>query len=570
MSLSFVVVSAVILLASATRIAETLKGLTCKDHPLYKKHPFRGEIIRSWSYTQTREKVFKFSDSAYVPRYTQHGWSPMNNLSSTEYTNLDLFTTYMQRDGPDHYLTISFQRPAKVYLFVAGFDRAMPRAQLSGWDPKGWAAMTKNTNGNGKAQVGLMSKKEFPVMNHAFVFSKPAATNVQLPSMAWVAKNVRGMKSNGYYIVLVGEADGSSVRPPRARDIPAITAGKRCPAELHDAWRVRGFDQEDQQTRNRMFRTYHPMWDPCFWCAYDHEHGSAAYKLMGYAPRYGYAALKNDNEDESHGGFKDYVLDIGEHRLLYSIHAHLSLPRRFFTRFHSVVIVIADTKTNEILAHFNYKADFGFTATKAAKGGMLPLTKADEKLQQLQQQGNETKGFREVNILDVNNLDPRVLYRTTGKKLLKGEYERWMAYPICSSRKIRGPVADFKGAQSALRTTSSGADDTVELGRYLHGIWRPNNAVNRDLRFRGWEIGVEHCQMENLRSKNGIFYTDPYGKKLVEGPAPNAMRQFIKPGFRLWIPDGIYMVDDTWLGLGQEGYIGGMVDIMNAIDASKN
>ncbi len=570
MSLFFTTLLGAILVASAARSGETFKGLTCADHPLHKRRPFRGELIQSWSYTQTQDMVFKFSDSAYLPRYNQHGWSPIEDLTSTKYTNLDFFATYMRRDGPDQYLTISFQRSAKVYLFVGGFDKARPRVRLPGWKPEGWAIMTSG-NSRDRAQVGLMSKKEFPVMRHAYVFSKPAAKNVRLPSMKWIANNLRRLRTNGYYIALIGEADGSPVRQPRVPNgIPQITAGKRCPEELHDTWRVRGFDKLDHQTNNRTFRTYHPMWDPCYWCAYDHEHGSAAYKLMGYAPRYGYAALKNNNENESHAGFKDYVLDIGDHRLLYSIHAHLSLPRRFFTRFHTVVIVITDTKTNELLAHFNYKADFGFAATKAAKGGMLPLTKADEELRLLQRKGNETRGFREVNILNINNLDRRVLYRTRGKKLLKGEYERWMAYPMCSSWKIRGPVADFKGAQNALRTTSSDANDTVVLGRYLHGIFRPNNAVNRDLRFVGWEISYEHCRMGNSAPRNRIFYTDPYGKKLVKGPAPDAMRQFIKPGFRISIPDGIYMVDDTWLGLHKVGYIGGMQDIMNAIDSTKN
>jgi len=552
---------------------ETLKGLQCIDHPVYKRSKFQGEIIRSWRYTQMKKHIHYFSDSGYIPRYKQHTWAPTSDQSSRKYEKLDFFATYMQKKGPKIYLHLYFQRPAKVYIFVGGrFDKTLPRVSLPGWKSEGWASMSKG-DASERAHVGLMNTKDFPVSQHAYVFSKLSTDNsIAMPSMMWVSANVRGYKSNGYYFALIGEADGSPVKaPPPPTKNMTIVAGKHCPDELHDEWMVKGaFDPNDPDTVNRPFRTYHPMWDPCYWCAYKHEHGSAAEKLMGYIPRYGYAALKNKHEDESHGGFKDFVLDLGEHRLYYSIHAHLSLPRRFFTRFHTVVIVLADTKTQEVLAHFNYKADFGFASTKAAKGGMIPLTAKEAKLQAKQKRKEAPPGFREVNILDPKNLDPRVLYRKRGKSLTIGEYERWMASPMCAAKNIAGPVADIKGAQNALRTMASKGDDITILGKWMHGSFRKHTGVKRDLRFRAWTMGWDYCGLNGTAPKDGVFYTDPYGYTRRDGPGVNNMRQYIKPGLKVKLPDGIYMTDDTWLGLFKVGYIGAMRDIMSAIDPSKN
>jgi len=183
---------------------ETLKGLQCIDHPVYKRSKFQGEIIRSWRYTQMKKHIHYFSDSGYIPRYKQHTWAPTSDQSSRKYEKLDFFATYMQKKGPKIYLHLYFQRPAKVYIFVGGrFDKTLPRVSLPGWKSEGWASMSKG-DASERAHVGLMNTKDFPVSQHAYVFSKLSTDNsIAMPSMMWVSANVRGYKSNGYYFALI-------------------------------------------------------------------------------------------------------------------------------------------------------------------------------------------------------------------------------------------------------------------------------------------------------------------------------------------------------------------------------
>eukprot|EP00172_Hildenbrandia_rubra_P002511 Plantae.Rhodophyta-Hildenbrandia_rubra.ctg33954.p1 GENE.Plantae.Rhodophyta-Hildenbrandia_rubra.ctg33954~~Plantae.Rhodophyta-Hildenbrandia_rubra.ctg33954.p1 ORF type:complete len:224 (+),score=48.30 Plantae.Rhodophyta-Hildenbrandia_rubra.ctg33954:253-924(+) len=57
-----------------------------------------------------------------------------------------------------------------------------------------------------------------------------------------------------------------------------------------------------------------------------------------------------------------------------------------------------------------------------------------------------------------------------------------------------------------------------------------------------FSVGEKYCKFEDgeklsdYASSKGVFYTDPYCKKLLKGPGPNAVRQYIEPGFLLNIP----------------------------------
>ncbi len=394
-----------------------------------------------------------------------------------------------------------------------------------------------------------------------------------LPSVEWVRKNINGLKTNGYYVILVAEASGEPVQKPAPPEGVEITAGGRCPKELHDAWRTKPTDENDEQTRNMTFATHHPLWDPCYWCGYDHEHGSSAKQLMGYEPKFGYVALKNRNEDESHNGFKGIVMQVENQLVYYGLHMHMSHPRRFFTRFHTAVFAVVDANTKELLLELSYKADYGFVATRLKKGGHYPLREIDRELHERQVNQKVSRGMRVVNVINPGNLDKRFMYREKGN-ILKGEYEQWVMQPLCSKKQgLREPVVDIKDPLQALRTAESDSDDAIILGRDLHGRFKRNVGVNRDFRVTNLQIAEEFCQFRLSEiggiPKSGVFYTDVYGKRIIKGPGRHAVRQYIKPGFRLNIT-GIFMVDDTWLGLHKKGIMGGLRDITYSVDPTQN
>lgn len=56
---------------------------------------------------------------------------------------------------------------------------------------------------------------------------------------------------------------------------------------------------------------------------------------MGYLSKYGYAALKNVNEDESYTGFKNIMMEVDGKLVYYGVHAQMSKGRRFGSRYYT-------------------------------------------------------------------------------------------------------------------------------------------------------------------------------------------------------------------------------------------
>lgn len=560
----FVLLLATLLL---TVSSSELKGLQCSDHPFYTPG-FKGELIRSWSYTRKTDNMY-FTDSGYHPRYSKHAYAPVEDLSSTKYHNLDYFGTFLAKDMPDKYITMSFNRPAKVYLLVNGHDGTHPRVGLPGWRSEGWVVMVKGKE-EGKVDLGVAKPMLFFPPSMAYVFSKVASEEIVLPSKVWVGRNLRGLDKDGYYNVLVAEADGSRSKAPLLPSGRTANAGSRCPKEVHDLWMAPARDRRDPQMARRRFRTNHPLWDPCFWCGFAHEHGSMPKQLMGYEPLFGYVALKNGNESESHNGFKSMVLDVGEHYLYYGFHAKLSDPRRFFARHHTVVIAVAEKKSKELVLELSYKADFGFLAARSRDHKLIPLRPIDNAIQEQQKAKGLRDAMRNINVINPSNPDPRYSYKNTGADILKGQYEQWVAPLMCADlSQLRGPQLDVKQPQTGLRYAGSGGAGMIKLGRELHGAWRQHVGVNRDVRFQKLAMSFELCGL-GKETKDGVFYTDVYGKRRLPGPGKGAVRQFIKPGTDLFFEGGIFMADDTWLGLQKAGKISEMRDVSNSVDASVN
>ncbi len=452
-----------------------------------------------------------------------------------------------------------------VHAYAKGF----PAATLPGWRREGWAKMVKG-NENRILNLGVTRSFTRGLPSYVYIFSRKGQ-NIALPGSEWVKRNLVGFTVNGGYTVIVAEENGTPVEKPEVPGFGNVVAGGRCPEKLHDTWVVPTADSSDPDTANRKFRTFHSLWDPCFWCAYSHEHGSDPVETMGYSPRFGYIAWKNERQNESHNGFKSHVLRYGKYYIYYGLHNHLSQASRFFTRFHTLVIVIVDAKSKEKMLELGFKADFGFEAVRKAGGGRLALTPEGEVLY-AEQKMRGSKGFlmRLVNVINPGNLNPLYSYRDPIANVMHGRYEQWLTIPMCSKvQKLKEPKIDIKDPGTALRTKDSDANDIVTLFRKADGTEYQQKNVNREFRATDWTIGADFCEFEGGQRADGVFYTDVYGKKILPGPSRNAVRQFIKPGFKLTL-SGHFESTDSWLGVLTNGGKGSMRDVGYAIDASMN
>lgn len=252
----------VLLLGATFSSAE--RGMMCKDHPLYKQNPsIKSEIIRSWKY-KGRKKELRWHASYYMPRYKNHVYSPQEKFNCKKYADLDLFVTNMDRNPARDSVTLHFQRPAKVYLLVGARGRNK-NAKLSGWKPEGWARLVQ---GAGKpANFGLKRKMQFHFPGSVYVFSQTLkGTEAQIPNIKWVQRHMQGLRASWFLGVLVAEVDGKPVRQPYNPLGVNIHAGGRCPDDLHNEWKILGRDKDDPHINDIYFKTFHPLWDPCYWC----------------------------------------------------------------------------------------------------------------------------------------------------------------------------------------------------------------------------------------------------------------------------------------------------------------
>lgn len=561
---------ALLLFASAACFAAATKGPLCSSHPLYTAG-MSSQIIRSWSYAvQDADGRQYFTQSAYFPQYKQHSWAPQDNPASTKFAGLDYFTTYSGKKATENFVTLNFQRPAKLYLLVHAYVRGFPPATLAGWTSEGWVERKEQDAASTKLGLGS-HKAEMHAPSMAYAFSQ-TGEDVVIPDAGYIAANIGGITAKGYFSALVAEEDGSPIRAPTPPAGMVIPAGGRCPDALHDKWTAPGTDAADTQTFGKSFETWHPLWDPCFWCAYDHEHGSAAKELMGYTPRYGYTALKNKLQDESPKGFKDIVISEGDFYFYFGIHAHMSKASRFNTQFHTVVMAATDKATKTLQMELRFKADYGMRAVRLAPTGEQEGVSPEDK--QLFSAREESRGLRQqrlVNVVNMAALDPKFDYRDAPDQQA-GQYEQWGTGAICTATsRFREPTVDFKDMGLALKSTTG--NETTMLGRTRDGVFVQSPSTNRQLRGI-FEVGDKHCmyKLRDIMGKpaaDGSFYTDAYGKKILGGAGPDSVKQFIKPGFSISL-NGTYETVDTWLGVYEEGKMGSMRNVALAVDETEN
>lgn len=543
------------------------KGFMCKDHLLKKHYPYvTGEILRSWVFRKNDEGSQQWFNSAYRPR---HNFKLENNGGTPKmYENLDHFGIFNGLRSYKDWATVHFQRKAKVYLYVNSWDGPEKKPSLSGWTSEGYVKALSDDRQKWTAGGIGTESKEYTVLLRGFMFSKVVDETVVLPTRQYIAANVRNLKTDGFYNVFFAEADGSPTQvPQKPNQFRDIQPGQKCPEKLHNWWRLPGDDTTDPFIKGRLFKTWHPLWDPCFWCTYAHEHGSSAPMIMDYWPRYDYTALKNFNQDEAHEGFKDYVFDGPQYYIYYGTHAHVSDYGRFYTRFHTNCFVARKKSTWEIELNVCFKSDYGSLLVRDKDRNKVGVTDEEE---ELREEIGVPRRMRIVNVLNHGQLSPKFLYRPKNI-LLTGLYEQWATSPICATTtNYKEPTVDIKDPLTAMKKPyfpDCGAKCNTQILGFGDGDqFVPSASVNREFRVTKMMFDVEACEFSNVENfKGGVFYTNPYANVTVDGPGRTHIRQYIKEGFS-YPMDGFYNTLDVWQGLYQKGAFGHFRNVAYGID----
>lgn len=188
----------------------------------------------------------------------------------------------------------------------------------------------------------------------------------------------------------------------------------------------------------------------------------------------------------------------------------------------------------------------------------------------------EEKGMfrqRTVNVINEDNLDPRFLYREKGD-LLRGEYEEWTMNPICSLPGYHGSLRmDFTNPISGIKVASD-LTGKIDLGGDSDMGFMKNDGVGRILRASEYKIEENMCMfrladIDGGRSSDGEFYTNAFGTKLMSKPGPNAVRQFVTPGFSMTL-DGNYEAVESWTGMYEKDHEGRMINYGYGVDPAVN
>ena len=194
------------------------------------------------------------------------------------------------------------------------------------------------------------------------------------------------------------------------------------------------------------------------------------------------------------------------------------------------------------------------------------------------------KALRRINILNIDEGYPATVDRsyllsgdlepTTDNlpRIMQGIYENWSA-PLTTCMKspstinsgitfdVRNPSTGvkIKTTSAILHNRTNGQLETSV--QYLSGDSGDRMIVVPEMS-DNIEVGIEHCQFNTttlsnsnstmdlhdmVRRGNGVFYTDPYMKEIVDGPSDFSIRQYISPTFEtMRIGSGKIVRVDSW------------------------
>lgn len=237
-------------------------AMRCKEHPAFKSS-LKPVLVSSWTFPLSLTVAEQL---AYLPRYGGHLYTPADGKNQDKYKNLDLFHTAGFIKAPP--FRIYCQRKATVYLFVdvpeTKFD-AKKKVELLGWKAEGWA---KRTRGASTITYGVHQTLTKPMFKFVYVFSKKTvgADYLDIPQTAFIKDRTSGVSVPGSFNLWIAEADGKASPSVGKFNGKEIRPNTQCPDALHNVWVTPDSNSKnDPDTRGRMFRTWHPQWDPCWW-----------------------------------------------------------------------------------------------------------------------------------------------------------------------------------------------------------------------------------------------------------------------------------------------------------------
>lgn len=258
---SLLALFATLAVSRAMQMQQTDLALRCKDHPAFKSS-WKSVLVSSWTYELSSPNKEQL---AYIPRYTGHRYAPVDKPASNMFRGLDLFHTANFVGATSFRMT--FQRAATVYMLIdvpTNMFDADKSVSLLGWRSVGWV---KREDGDATITYGVHERLDRAMTLYAYVFSKTTGSSdfVDLPQTNFIKQRISGLNVKGSFNLLIGEGDGSASPPVGTLNGLVIKPNTKCPAALHDTWKVPDDNPNDPDTRNVKFSSWHPAWDPCFW-----------------------------------------------------------------------------------------------------------------------------------------------------------------------------------------------------------------------------------------------------------------------------------------------------------------
>lgn len=480
------------------------------------------------------------------------------------------------------FMTVELHRAARVFVLLsASLDyKTMSHMTAHGakvdvqglpvtWNPAPmflqFSAPTRkpaSTLSNSPLRSGHIYLPRFFV---GFAVDLPVGNSLTLTSPATIS--IHGQTMNAYSVLFAQPTADKIVPFPQPPVPPAFESylesgvtvvptrpkpNTYCPDWLHDIYVTPTRADSLVGDEPGYWRTWHPIIDPVYWCYFRHEHGS--HPGTTYRPMFGYMAWKTpDNstthgrQEESHNGFKIVSFPLGTRVVILTIHIHVSRPRRFSTRHHTVIMAVLSS-SGKLQAEVQLKMDFGAALAPLANGHNTPLDRTQEDIRtELRAAG--TVGSRRFNVVNIDANYPHSVDRRYRVKALpadptdlSGLYENWRGiFPTCIEKVSTSAHIglDVRDPASAMR-----------YGRdYTQMSWLRGYSMKRVLHTRGFTFSRDGCSFPSGTVVGGAFYTNPTMTDLESGPGVNNIRQFIEDGFTpIAFPNAKVLLKDFWSG----------------------